>query len=119
IVFNGEIYNFLKLREQLEREGVVFRTKTDTEVILALYRKLGTECLKQLNGMFAFAIWDTVEKTLFIARDRIGKKPLYYYHGGGDRLAFASEIKSLLQIPGINMEIEPTAIPDFLAYHYI
>ena len=119
IVFNGEIYNFLTLREQLEAEGVVFRTRTDTEVILALYRKLGTDCLKQLNGMFAFALWDTVEKTLFIARDRIGKKPLYYYHAGGDRLAFASEIKCLLQLPGIKREIEPTAIVDFLAYHYI
>ncbi|MFZ3207839.1 MAG: asparagine synthase (glutamine-hydrolyzing) [Geobacteraceae bacterium] len=119
IVFNGEIYNFLKLREQLERDGVIFRTKTDTEVILALYRKMGTECLKQLNGMFAFAIWDISEKTLFLARDRIGKKPLYYYHVGGDRLAFASEIKSLLQLPGINREIEPTAIPDFLSYQYI
>lgn len=119
IVFNGEIYNFLKLREQLEREGVIFRTKTDTEVILALYCKMGTECLKQLNGMFAFAIWDKLDKTLFLARDRIGKKPLYYYHGGGDRLAFASEIKSLLQLPGIRREIEPTAIPDFLSYQYI
>ena len=119
IVFNGEIYNFLTLREQLEAEGVVFRTRTDTEVILALYRKLGTDCLTQLNGMFAFALWDTVEKTLFIARDRIGKKPLYYYHGGSDRLAFASEIKCLLQLPGITREIEPTAIVDFLAYNYI
>lgn len=119
IVFNGEIYNFLKLRDQLESEGVLFRTKTDTEVILALYRKLGTGCLKELNGMFAFAIWDAAEKTLFMARDRIGKKPLYYYHGGGDRLAFASEIKSLLQLPGIKREIEPTAIPDYLAYQYI
>ncbi|MBP1728973.1 MAG: asparagine synthase (glutamine-hydrolyzing) [Deltaproteobacteria bacterium] len=119
IVFNGEIYNFQILREQLQREGVVFRTKTDTEVILALYSKMGTECLKQFNGMFAFALWDTVEKTLFIARDRIGKKPLYYYHAGGDRLAFASEIKSLLQLPGISREIEPTAISDFLSYQYI
>lgn len=119
IVFNGEIYNFLKLRDQLEREGVLFRTKTDTEVILALYRKMGSECLKELNGMFAFAIWDAAEKTLFMARDRIGKKPFYYYHDGGDRLAFASEIKSLLQLPGLNLEIEPTAIPDFLSYQYI
>jgi asparagine synthase (glutamine-hydrolysing) len=119
IVFNGEIYNFQKLRAELERSGVIFRTKTDTEVILALYRQRGTSCLDRLNGMFAFAIWDTVEKTLFIARDRIGKKPLYYYHAGGDRLAFASEIKSLLQLPGISREIEPTALPDFLAYQYI
>lgn len=119
IVFNGEIYNFLKLREQLEREGVNFRTKTDTEVILALYSKIGTECLNHLNGMFAFAIWDTLDKTLFLARDRIGKKPLYYYHGGGDRLAFASEIKSLLQLPCCGREVEPTALADYLKYLYI
>lgn len=119
IVFNGEIYNYLSLRGELERAGAVFRTKTDTEVILALYQQCGTACLNQLNGMFAFVIWDTVDKTLFIARDRIGKKPLYYYHAGGDRLAFASEIKALLQLPGINRQIEPTAIPDFLCYQYI
>lgn len=119
IVFNGEIYNFQALRAELERVGVPFRTRTDTEVILALYQRMGRGCLERLNGMFAFAIWDTVEKALFLARDRIGKKPLYYYHGGGDRLAFASEIKSLLQLPGINREIEPTALPDFLKYQYI
>ncbi len=119
IVFNGEIYNYLALRAELERSGVCFKTATDTEVIVELYQKLGSACLAQLNGMFAFAIWDTVEKTLFLARDRIGKKPLYYYHGGGDRLAFASEIKSLLQLPGINRDIELTAIPDYLKYLYI
>jgi asparagine synthase (glutamine-hydrolysing) len=119
IVFNGEIYNFLALRSELERAGITFLTRTDTEVILALYKMLGTKCLERLNGMFAFAIWDTYEKTLFLARDRIGKKPLYYYHGGGDRLAFASEIKSLLELPGIGREIEPTALPDFLKYLYI
>lgn len=119
IVYNGEIYNYLVLREELERSGVTFKTATDTEVIIALYRQMGSSCLAQLNGMFAFAVWDTVEKTLFLARDRIGKKPLYYYHGGGDRLAFASEIKSLLQLPGISREIEPTALPDYLKYLYI
>ncbi len=119
IVFNGEIYNYLTLRAELERSGVVFRTKTDTEVILALYQQLGTACLAQLNGMFAFALWDIASKTMFLARDRLGKKPLYYYHGGGDRLAFASEIKALLHIPGICRDLEPTAIADFLKYQYI
>jgi asparagine synthase (glutamine-hydrolysing) len=119
IVFNGEIYNFLTLRNELERSGVQFRTKTDTEVILALFQQLGTACLVKLNGMFAFAVWDAVEKSLFLARDRIGKKPLYYYHAGSDRLAFASEIKSLLQLPGINRDIEPTALADYLKYLYI
>lgn len=119
IVFNGEIYNFLELRAELVQRGVTFRSRTDTEVILALYAAKGSACLEQLNGMFAFAIWDKVEKKLFIARDRIGKKPLYYYHGGGDRLAFASEIKALLQLPGIPREVEPTAVVDFLKYLYV
>jgi asparagine synthase (glutamine-hydrolysing) len=119
IVFNGEIYNFRSLRQELEQSGVVFHTGTDTEVLLTLYRQHGPACLPLLNGMFAFAIWDKTARTLFMARDRIGKKPLYYYHRGGDRLAFASEIKSLLCLPGLCREIEPTAIVDFLAYQYI
>lgn len=119
IVFNGEIYNFQQLRAELVKEGVLFRSRTDTEVILALYAKKGRGCLDDLNGMFAFAIWDRVEKKIFLARDRIGKKPLYYYHGGGDRLAFASEIKALLRVPGIPREIEPTAVVDFLKYLYV
>lgn len=119
IVFNGEIYNFQELRAELERDGFFFRTQTDTEVILALYQQRGVACLEKLNGMFAFAIWDKANKTLFLARDRIGKKPLYYYHGGADRLAFASEIKSLLQLPGIKQQIDSTALIDFLKYLYI
>lgn len=119
IVFNGEIYNFLPLRAELERQGVCFRTKTDTEVILALFEQKGADCLADLNGMFAFAIWDTLKKSLFIARDRIGKKPLYYYHAGGDRFAFASEIKSLLALPGVEKSIEPTALVDYFKYLYI
>jgi len=119
IVFNGEIYNFLELRAELERSGVSFRSRTDTEVILALYARDGVGCLKQLNGMFAFALWDKSRRTMLLARDRIGKKPLYYYHAGGDRLAFASEIKSLLEIPGLERSVEPTAVADYLKYLYI
>lgn len=119
IVFNGEIYNFLDLRAELERQGYPFRSRTDTEVILALYARDGVACLAQLNGMFAFALWDREERTLLLARDRIGKKPLYYFHAGADRLAFASEIKSLLQLPEVGREIEPTAIADYLKYLYI
>ncbi|ACH38794.1 asparagine synthetase [Citrifermentans bemidjiense Bem] len=119
IVFNGEIYNFLELRGELEREGVSFRSRTDTEVILALYAREGVACLKRLNGMFAFALWDRDTKTLLLARDRIGKKPLYYYHAGGDRIAFASEIKSLLEVPGVERQVEPTAVADYLKYLYI
>ncbi len=119
IVFNGEIYNFQQLRSELLKEQVQFRTRTDTEVLLELYQKSGADCLTKLNGMFAFAIWDREEKTLFLARDRVGKKPLYYYHQGGDRFGFASELKSLRQLPGIEFGIEPTSLCDFLKYHYI
>lgn len=119
IVFNGEIYNFLELRASLQRKGYSFRSHTDTEVILALYALEGAQCLKRLNGMFAFAIWDREEKTLFLARDRIGKKPLYYFHGGADRLAFASGIKAILVLPGVPRDLEPTAIVDYLKYLYI
>ncbi|UFS69125.1 asparagine synthase (glutamine-hydrolyzing) [Geomonas sp. RF6] len=119
IVFNGEIYNFLELRAELERSGVSFRSRTDTEVILALYARHGVRSLEMLNGMFAFALWDRAGRKLLLARDRIGKKPLYYCHLGGDRLAFASEIKSLLVLPEVGRKIEPTAIADYLKYLYI
>lgn len=119
IVFNGEIYNFQELRDELQSRGCTFRSRTDTEVILALYQQEGAACLGRLNGMFALAIWDRDQKALFLARDRIGKKPLYYYHGGSDRVAFASEIKALLQIPGICRNVEPTAVVDYLKYLYI
>jgi asparagine synthase (glutamine-hydrolysing) len=119
IVFNGEIYNFLELRRELEAEGVQFRSHSDTEVILALYLRDGEACLERLNGMFALAIWDTLEQTLFLARDRIGKKPLYYHHAGGDRLAFASEIKSLLQVPGIGRALDASALADYFKYLFV
>lgn len=119
IVFNGEIYNYRELRNLLEKEGCIFRSRTDTEVILALYQREGVACLNRLNGMFAIAIWDLETKELFLARDRIGKKPLYYYHGGSDRLAFASEIKALLHLPGMTRTVEPTAVADYLTYLYV
>ena len=119
IVFNGEIYNFLVLQKELIKEGTQFRTHSDTEVLLELYKREGPQCLEYLNGMFAFAVWDREEQTLFMARDRMGKKPLYYYHGGGDRLAFASEIKPLLLLPCVSRNIDPTALVDYLKYLYI
>lgn len=95
IVFNGEIYNFMELRDELLKKGHVFKTKGDTEVIIHLYEEYGKECVKKLRGMFAFAILDHRDKSLFLARDRIGKKPLHYYHDGNVFL-FGSEIKSIL-----------------------
>ncbi|MFB2773244.1 asparagine synthase (glutamine-hydrolyzing) [Pelatocladus sp. BLCC-F211] len=95
ITFNGEIYNFHQLRSELEAQGEQFYSQTDTEVILKLYQRIGTDCVKQLRGMFAFAIWDDLEKTCFLARDPLGIKPLYYWHSGST-LIFASELRSLL-----------------------
>ncbi|MCP4992043.1 MAG: asparagine synthase (glutamine-hydrolyzing) [Colwellia sp.] len=118
IAFNGEIYNFLELRATLQAEGYQFNTHTDTEVILALYGKYKDKCLEHLNGMFAFALWDKESKELFIARDRMGKKPLYY-HFDNENIFFASELKSLLVLSNIPRNIREDAIYDFFAYQYI
>lgn len=118
IVFNGEIYNFLTLREELKLQGYPFKTHTDTEVILALYDQNGTALLEKINGMFAFAIWDTHKKTLFIARDRIGKKPMYYYRLEND-IVFSSELKSMLTLADVPRDIRIDAVYDFFAYQYI
>ncbi|WP_339800264.1 asparagine synthase (glutamine-hydrolyzing) [uncultured Marinobacter sp.] len=118
IVFNGEIYNFRELRDELVAEGHQFRTGTDTEVLLTLYDVSGPECLQRLNGMFAIAIWDRAAKTLFLARDRLGKKPLYFYESGG-HFAFASEIKALAPLPFVKREIRYDAVRDFFAYQYV
>jgi len=113
IVFNGEIYNFAELRADLEKQGVRFRSHSDTEVLLYLYAKRGTEMLDLLRGMFAFVIWDDVERTLFAARDRIGVKPLYFYNRDG-RFIFASEIKALLATGHVERAVHPEAF-----YHYL
>lgn len=118
ISFNGEIYNYRSLKRNLEADGYVFGTGTDTEVLLALFEQKGYRCLDELNGMFAFAIWDTEAKQVFLARDRLGKKPLYYYEDGG-RFAFASEIKALLKLPFIPRTVRPDAVKDFFAYQYV
>jgi len=118
IVFNGEIYNFARLRRELEQQGVVFRTRTDTEVLLELYERQGESCLEHLNGMFAFAVWDRQAGELFIARDRLGKKPLYYWCGEG-QMAFASELKALLELPFFRPKLRPDAVKDFFAYQYV
>ncbi|GLX82109.1 asparagine synthase (glutamine-hydrolyzing) [Thalassotalea eurytherma] len=118
IAFNGEIYNFQEHREALINKGYTFNTHTDTEVILALFAEHGEQCVDYLNGMFAFALWDIQEQTLFIARDRLGKKPLYYYQNEGD-VYFASELKSLMAINAFPKNIRTDAVYDFFAYQYI
>jgi asparagine synthase (glutamine-hydrolysing) len=118
LVFNGEIYNFLELRDILERQGHVFRTHSDTEVLLALYLHAGLEAFPKLNGMFACAFWDGRSRQLVLARDRFGKKPLFYYHDGR-HFAFASELKALLAYGGIERQIDLTALHDYLTFGYI
>jgi len=118
LVFNGEIYNFQELRKEAQEAGYVFRTQTDSEVILALFHQEGEQCVKKLNGMFAFAIWDKLKQELFLARDRIGKKPLYYYDNGNEFI-FASEIKAILAHPAAKKRVNKEAVYDFFAYQYI
>src|SRR3990172_769354 len=117
ITYNGEVYNFQEERRKLEKEGYVFKSNTDTEVILALYDKYGVSFLKRLRGMFAFAIYDDKEKTLFIARDRIGKKPLKYFIKGGTFI-FASELKAILTQHEVKRAIDYNAIQFYLVYGY-
>ena len=118
IVFNGEIYNFPALRRELEDRGHRFRTRSDTEVIVHAYEEYGEDCVKKLRGMFAFGIWDARRQRWFLARDRLGKKPLYYYHDGR-RFVFASEIKAILRDRSVPREIDPTALRDYFTYGYI
>jgi asparagine synthase (glutamine-hydrolysing) len=118
IVFNGEIYNFQALRAELSATGYPFKTHTDTEVILALYATEGENLLNKINGMFAFALWDTTKQKLFIARDRMGKKPLYYLQTD-TQFAFASEIKAILTLPDVPRDIRLDAVYDFFAYQYV
>ena len=117
IVFNGEIYNFRALRTELEARGRRFRTRSDTEVILAAYAEYGEDCVEHLRGMFAFAIWDRTRRTLFLARDRLGKKPLYYWQAGGLFL-FASEAKALLRHPAVPRALDWDAFHHYLAFGY-
>jgi len=114
LVFNGEIYNYLELREELRALGHHFRTGTDTEVLLAAYAQWGIECLRRCNGMWAFALWDNDRGELYLARDRMGVKPLYYAAGDG-WLVFGSEIKALLAHPRVPRKPNRAAVYDFLA----
>ncbi len=118
IVFNGEIYNFADLRDELIAKGHGFRSHSDTEVILAAYREWGTECLARFNGMFAFALFDARQHTVFLARDRAGEKPLFYHQEKGV-LRFASELKALLADPALPRRIDPAALDCYLAMGYV
>jgi asparagine synthase (glutamine-hydrolysing) len=117
-VFNGEIYNYQELRRFLLSKGHVFKTQTDTEVIVHLYEEFGPDCLQKLRGMFAFAIWDGNAKTLLLARDRVGIKPLYYCLSDSS-LVFASEIKAILADPSVNRKMVPELIDRFLTFLYM
>jgi asparagine synthase (glutamine-hydrolysing) len=118
IVFNGEIYNYQELRVFLAAKGHVFKTRTDTEVIVHLYEELGVSCLQKLRGMFAFAIWDSNTRTMLLARDRVGIKPLYYCLNNSS-LVFASEIKAILADPSIERRMAPELIDRFLTFLYV
>jgi asparagine synthase (glutamine-hydrolysing) len=118
IVFNGEIYNYLQLRRDLANAGHVLDTRSDTEAILHLYEEYGAGCVERLQGMFAFAIWDHQRRELFCARDRLGKKPLYYRHDGR-RFWFASEAKAIVADPAIERAVNPDAIRSYLQLGYV
>ncbi len=118
IVFNGELYNFQDLKVNLVKKGFKFKTNSDTEVVLNMYIQYGKDCLKYFNGMFAFSVYDCVGKSLFIARDRLGIKPVYYSNVG-NKFIFASEIKSLLKYPELNKAIKESSIHEFFLRQYI
>lgn len=118
IVFNGEIYNYKELQENLKKQGHIFRTESDTETIVHLYEQCGIECLKYLQGMFSFSIWDNAKKQLFCARDRFGIKPFYYYKDK-EKFVFGSEIKAILKSDGIDKTLSPEGLDSYFAFGYI
>ncbi len=117
-VFNGEIYNFAELRADLTRRGHRFTTAGDTECLVHLYEEEGDELTHRLRGMFAFAVWDSARRRLLLARDRVGKKPLYW-RADGESLSFGSELKALVQDPGVRREVDPVALHHYLTYQYV
>ncbi|HEX9173231.1 MAG TPA: XrtA/PEP-CTERM system amidotransferase [Telluria sp.] len=119
VVFNGEIYNFRALMAELKELGHTFRTHCDTEVIVHAWEQWGEDCVQRLRGMFAFAIWDRNQQVLFVARDRLGIKPLHYAVLPDGMFAFGSELKTLLSLPGLTREIDPCAVEEYFAYGYV
>ncbi len=119
VVFNGEIYNFQELVPELEALGHVFRTHSDTEVIVHAWEAWGEACVARFRGMFAFALWDRKQETLFVVRDRFGVKPLYYAYLASGEFIFGSELKSLMAHPGLTRDIDPLAVEEYFAYGYV
>ena len=119
VTFNGEIFNFLAVEADLVQRGHVFRTRSDTEVIVHAWEEWGVECLSRFNGMFAFAVWDRRTRTLFVARDRLGVKPLYYAELADGQFVFASELKALLVHKDIRRRIDPQAVEEYFAFGYV
>ena len=119
VTYNGEIYNFRALTDELIAKGHQFRTRCDTEVIVHAWEEWGERCVERFNGMFAFAIWDRNRKALFLARDRLGIKPLYYGMTGDSWLVFGSELKSLIAFPSLSRRIRPDAVEDYLTFGYV
>ena len=119
LTYNGEVYNFPELRKELEGLGYSFKTHCDTEVIVYAWQAWGEDCVLRLRGMFAFAIWDRDKQTLFLARDRLGIKPLFYSHLKSGKFVFSSELKALKEHPELPKEMDPTAIEDYFGFGYI
>ena len=119
VIFNGEIYNYQELIPELVRAGHVFRTRSDTEVIVHAWEQWGEDCVKRFRGMFAFALWDRNRQTLLLARDRLGVKPLYYSLLADGQLIFGSELKALVEHPGFKRDLDPFAIEEYFAFGYV
>ena len=118
LVYNGEMYNYKDLRRQLQERGHVFSSHSDTETVVHMYEEYGRDCVQHLRGMYAFALWDTKRRRLFVARDRLGIKPLYYARTTNG-LAFGSEVKAVLECPGVGCEFNRSIIPEYLAFGYV
>ena len=119
VTYNGEIYNYVPLQQELESKGHKFRTRCDTEVVVHAWEEWGADCVRRFNGMFAFAIWDRNQDCLFLARDRIGIKPLYYGTTTDGLLVFGSELKALLGHPALPRDLRPDAVEDYFAFGYV
>ena len=118
VTFNGEIYNFQEIKEELLAAGFTFKSTSDTEVIIYAYKKWGIKCIEKFNGMFAFGLWDRTRHEFYLVRDRLGIKPLYYYHDMKNFI-FASELKAIIKYPGFDKKLAPDALAQYLLFQYV